>query len=96
VASLVNRLRDHGYRVDIHDPLADAAEAAELYGIAPRPTLQAAEPYDCVIGAVPHTEYRTLTADALTRLIRPGGLVADIKGMWRDLTLPDGYRRWVL
>jgi UDP-N-acetyl-D-galactosamine dehydrogenase len=96
VAPLVNRLRDHGYRVDIHDPLADAAEAAELYGIAPRPALETAEPYDCVIGAVPHTEYRTLTADALTRLIRPGGLVADIKGMWRDLTLPDGYRRWVL
>jgi UDP-N-acetyl-D-glucosamine/UDP-N-acetyl-D-galactosamine dehydrogenase len=96
VASLVNRLRDHGYRVDIHDPLADPAEAAELYGITLRPTLDAAEPYDCVVGAVPHDVYRTLSAPALTRLIRPGGLVADIKGMWRDLTLPDGYRRWVL
>jgi UDP-N-acetyl-D-glucosamine/UDP-N-acetyl-D-galactosamine dehydrogenase len=90
VASLVNRLRDHGYRVDIHDPLADAAEAAELYGIALRPTLEAAEPYDCIIGAVPHTAYCTLPASTLTRLVRPGGLVADIKGMWRDLTLPDG------
>lgn len=96
VASLVNRLRDHGYRVDIHDPLADPAEAAELYGITLRPTLDAAEPYDCVVGAVPHDVYRTLSATALTRLIRPGGLVADIKGMWRGLTLPDGYRRWVL
>ena len=43
VASLVNRLRDHGHQVDVHDPLADAAEAAELYGIALRPTLEAAE-----------------------------------------------------
>jgi UDP-N-acetyl-D-glucosamine/UDP-N-acetyl-D-galactosamine dehydrogenase len=96
VAALVNRLRDHGYRVDIHDPLADPAEAAELYGITLRPTLDTAEPYDCVVGAVPHAEYSSLTADSLTRLIRPGGLVADIKGMWRDLTLADGYRRWVL
>jgi UDP-N-acetyl-D-galactosamine dehydrogenase len=96
VASLVNRLRDHGYRVDIHDPLADAAEAAELYGIALRPTLNVAAPYDCVVGAVPHSVYCALPAAALTRIVRPGGLVADIKGMWRNLTLPDGYRRWVL
>jgi UDP-N-acetyl-D-galactosamine dehydrogenase len=96
VASLVNRLRDHGYRVDIHDPLADAAEAAGLYGISLRPTLEAADPYDCIVGAVPHAAYRTLTAEELTRLVRPGGLVADIKGIWRALTLPDGYRRWVL
>jgi UDP-N-acetyl-D-galactosamine dehydrogenase len=48
------------------------------------------------VGAVPHDAYRTLSTPALTRLIRPGGLVADIKGMWRDLTLPNGYRRWVL
>lgn len=96
VASLVNRLRDHGYRVDIHDPLADPAEAAELYGIALRPTLDIAEPYDCVVGAVPHAEYSALTAESLARLIRPGALVADIKGMWRGLILPEVYRRWVL
>jgi UDP-N-acetyl-D-glucosamine/UDP-N-acetyl-D-galactosamine dehydrogenase len=96
VAALVNRLRDHGYRVDVHDPLADPAEAAELYGIALRPTLEAVESYDCVVGAVPHTVYSDLSASALTRLVRPGGLVADIKGMWRNLTLPGAYRRWVL
>lgn len=96
VASLVNRLRDHGYRVDVHDPLADPAEAAELYGLTLRPGLENADPYDCIVGAVPHDAYRTLSAPALTRLIRPGGLVADIKGMWRGLTLPEGYPRWVL
>ena len=25
-----------------------------------------------------------------------GGLLADIKGMWRTLTLPAGYKRWQL
>ena len=78
------------------DPLADPAEAAELYGIALRPTLDIAEPYDCVVGAVPHAEYSALTAESLARLIRPGALVADIKGMWRGLILPEVYRRWVL
>jgi hypothetical protein len=26
--------------------------------------------------------------------LRPGGLVADVKGMWRGLALPPGLRRW--
>jgi UDP-N-acetyl-D-galactosamine dehydrogenase len=33
---------------------------------------------------------------ALARLLEPGGLVADVKGMWRHVTLPDGLQRWQL
>jgi hypothetical protein len=29
-------------------------------------------------------------------LTRPGGLVADIKGVWRHLDLPAGLLRWEL
>jgi hypothetical protein len=29
-------------------------------------------------------------------LLRPGGLLADLKGLWRELRLPDGIRRWTL
>ena len=35
-------------------------------------------------------------AGRLAALLRPGGLLADLKGMWRDLRLPDRIRRWVL
>ena len=48
VVDLVNRLREHGYAVDVHDPLADPAEAAELYGIALLPTLPEQDDYDAV------------------------------------------------
>ena len=30
------------------------------------------------------------------RLLRPGGLIADIKGIWRSTKLPEGRRRWQL
>ena len=50
--------------------------------------------YDCLIGAVAHDAYRNFTTEDFARLVRPGGLVADIKGMWRDIVLPDGLRRW--
>jgi UDP-N-acetyl-D-galactosamine dehydrogenase len=33
---------------------------------------------------------------ALARLLAPGGLLADVKGMWRGVALPDGYARWSL
>ena len=49
-----------------------------------------------MLGAVSHRGYAGLDAGRLAALLRPGGLLADLKGMWRDLRLPDGIRRWVL
>jgi UDP-N-acetyl-D-glucosamine/UDP-N-acetyl-D-galactosamine dehydrogenase len=45
---------------------------------------------------VPHRAYAKLDGPRLAGLLRPGGLLADLKGMWRDLQLPGEYRRWVL
>jgi UDP-N-acetyl-D-galactosamine dehydrogenase len=45
---------------------------------------------------VPHDDYRQMDADQIVAMVRPGGLIADIKGMWRKLDLPDGYPRWQL
>jgi hypothetical protein len=32
----------------------------------------------------------------LRALLAPGGLVADVKGMWRGVTVPGDVRRWEL
>jgi len=94
VVDLVRGLEHHGLTVDLHDPLADAAEAERLYAIRPIGALSRAEGYDCLVGAVPHRAYRDFTADDFARLIRQGGMIADVKGMWREAELPDGARRW--
>ena len=91
---LVNHLKDRGHRVDVHDAMADAGEAKKFYGIELLPDLAGADGYDCVIGAVPHAAYVDLAAADLTALLKRGGLVADLKGMWRHIDLGDGYRRW--
>jgi UDP-N-acetyl-D-galactosamine dehydrogenase len=49
-----------------------------------------------VLGTVAHRAYREMTREALLALLLPGALVADIKGMWRALELPPGFRRWTL
>ena len=47
--------------------------------------------YDCLVGAVPHAAYHEFR---FASVLKPGGLVADIKGLWRDVALPEGLRRW--
>ncbi len=95
VADLVARLRWIGHAVTVHDPLADPAEAEHEYGL----TLDAQaleRRYDAVVAAVSHAQYRAMSGAEVAGLVREGGLVADVKGMWRGLQLPAGIRRWSL
>ena len=94
VADLVLRLESHGLEVTVHDPVASAVEAKLLYGIDLVPEMNG--PYDALVGAVEHASYRKLSAADFAALVRPGGLVADIKGMWRSIDLPPGLHRWQL
>jgi len=96
VVDIVAKLQSKGHQVEVHDPLADPAEAKHHYGLELRSSLQGAGGYDAVIGAVPHHAYCAFTAETLATLVRPGGLVADIKGMWRGMSLPNGLRFWQL
>jgi UDP-N-acetyl-D-galactosamine dehydrogenase len=96
VADVVSGLADYGHRVTVHDPLADSREAAALYRIALAPRIPKDQKFDCVVGAVAHDEYRAFSPADLAALVKPGGLVADIKGLWRNLKLQDSIRRWEL
>jgi UDP-N-acetyl-D-galactosamine dehydrogenase len=91
---LVRRLQELGYSVDVADPYADARQLRAGHG------LDLIKPdgrkYDLVIGAVGHREYRDLPVDSIAALVKPGGTLADIKGMWRDRELGDGIERWSL
>jgi UDP-N-acetyl-D-galactosamine dehydrogenase len=60
------------------------------------PRLDQLAGFDAVLGAVPHATYRDLADAELARLVRAGGLVADLKGMWRARKLPDGLKYWTL
>ncbi|HUT48630.1 MAG TPA: nucleotide sugar dehydrogenase [Alphaproteobacteria bacterium] len=96
VADLIGGLAARGHAVTVADPLADITEAQALYGVALLRTLDGAEHFDAVVGAVPHDAYAQMSAADLAGLLVADGLVADIKGMWRRLTLPGDLRRWAL
>lgn len=95
VIDLIRGLESRGHTVEVHDACADAHEAQEEYGVTLLTDL-AAGGYDVVVGAVPHQIYCGFTGDEVGRLLKQGGLLADVKGLWRDLELPAGRQRWEL
>jgi UDP-N-acetyl-D-glucosamine/UDP-N-acetyl-D-galactosamine dehydrogenase len=98
VVDLIRGLEARGHSVLVHDPRADAAEARAAYGIelCADPFKVAGKGFDCLIGAVAHDQYRALSGSELALLVKPGGLIADIKAIWRGRELPEGRQRWQL
>jgi len=93
---LIRALQSMGHTVDCHDAMADLDEAKALYGLDPLPRLDLNGAYDCVVGTVSHAVYIAFSGTTLASLVHQGGMVADLKGMWRHVRLPDGVRRWEL
>lgn len=96
VVDLIRVLTEAGHRIEVHDPHADPEEAKALYRIEPHRRLATLAGYDCLVGAVAHDEYRALQPADFARLVKPGGVVADIKGIWRATEIPSSMIRWEL
>ena len=96
VVDIITGLQKAGHDVTVHDPLADAEEAHEHYDIKMARTLEDVGAADAVIGAVSHSVYANFGPHSFEKLLKPGGLVADVKAMWRHVQLPAGVRRWEL
>lgn len=93
-ADLIDALLALGYSVDVTDPVADPAEVAKRYGVPPAEL--AAHRYDLVIAAVRHDHYRDMANNALVSMLADGGILADIKGMWRHRGLGSQINYWTL
>lgn len=104
VINLIKRLQSYGHNVVVHDPLADGKDAKKYYDID---LISAwddlvnlkegnASAYDCMIGAVPHNVYKDFTPEIFSRLLKPGGIVADIKRTWTCAHLPSNLQYWTL
>ena len=90
---LINTLKKQGHDVDVHDAMADPEEAEKFFGLKLLGRLAKDRTYDCVVGAVPHAVYIAFSGNTLTSLVRPGGLVIDLKGMWRHARLGEDVTR---
>ena len=81
VADMVSALGRLGHGVAVHDPHADAGEALHEYGI-PLVADPFRRKYDMVVLAVPHADYLAAGAGHFRALLKKGGTLADLKGVF--------------
>ena len=96
VIDVVQKLKAFGGIVSVHDCNADPLEAKSLLDLELLNKMPHNSQFDCIIGAVSHKEYKGLTTDDFALILKPGGLVADITGMWRSTKISTGFARWQL
>ena len=82
IVDTVKELLAFNIHVDVEDPYAEAHEVEEEYGL--QLTRIAHNGYDAVIVTVPHNEYRNLDDAYFASLTHEQGLVADLKGIYKN------------
>jgi UDP-N-acetyl-D-galactosamine dehydrogenase len=82
VVDLVRELQDHGTTVVVVDPHADVAEVEHEFGIT-LAQLADEPPFDALVVAVAHREYRSLSAGELRALVHgEQPVLADVKALY--------------
>jgi UDP-N-acetyl-D-galactosamine dehydrogenase len=96
VIDIIRELVDYGLTVQVHDPLAEAAEAQREYGVE-LVAWDALKPSDAIIGAVSHADYASLKAADLRAMLKQHPVVIDVKGMFDRAELErEQFRYWRL
>jgi UDP-N-acetyl-D-galactosamine dehydrogenase len=96
VADVIAALRDAGAVVNVHDPLADAADARHEYDID-LVGWEALPRADAVVLAVPHRQFLEMSTTVFVEKLAAGGCVIDIKSaLDRSALEHAGVRLWRL
>lgn len=96
VIDIIRELLDYGINLQVHDPLADPAEALHEYGVTlvPRESLK---PAAATVVAVSHDEYLSLTPEDFTSMMVHSPVLIDVKALYdRELMKEAGIRLWRL
>ena len=78
VVDLIRELKAFGHNITIYDPLADAHEFEEEYGLTLSNTLPSST-FDALVLTVKHNEIVALGSNRLRKMLVPGGLLYDVK-----------------
>jgi UDP-N-acetyl-D-glucosamine/UDP-N-acetyl-D-galactosamine dehydrogenase len=89
VADVVKALKSFYVNVDVEDPYADSEELQHEYGFGL--TEKTGKDYDAVIVTVPHNDYKDLGDDYFSGITKPHGMIADLKGIYRNRIINRTY-----
>ena len=92
VADVVKELQSFSCHVDVTDPHADSDEVKHEYGYALVNEMKG--PYDAIIVAVNHAEYAGKDEAWFKAMLKPKGVLVDLKGVFRGKV--NGVTYWSL
>jgi UDP-N-acetyl-D-galactosamine dehydrogenase len=82
VVDLIKEMESFAVHVEVMDPYADSDELFDNYGFSL--VKEATGKYDAVVVAVNHDAYAELEEKDFEKWLKPGGLVVDVKGSYRN------------
>ncbi len=96
VADVVYELKNFGWDVSVHDPVAESSEAIHEYGI-PLENWNDLSQADAIVAAVAHNEYMAMPLDGILEKLKPGGVFVDVKSAYDPVSIKAlGYKLWRL
>jgi len=96
VVDIVHRFEQFGLKVQIHDPLGSAEEAEHEFGVK-MTAFEHLKMAAILVLAVAHDYYKELPDDRIARLVQPGGVIVDVRGILdADALRRKGFHVWTL
>jgi UDP-N-acetyl-D-glucosamine/UDP-N-acetyl-D-galactosamine dehydrogenase len=95
VPDIVSELRAFGIEVLVHDPIADADEAEREYGLG-LSRWEELRDLDAIVLAVAHRAYPERIRACLETMMRPGGVVIDVKAALDPAAFAEDVAYWSL
>lgn len=97
VNDIIKQLRVYGIEPTVVDPWASERDAMKEYGVALK-SLDEVNNADCVIVAVAHNEFKTMSLDEIKRLFKDSdegeNVLLDVKGIYNVEELKSSGLRW--
>jgi UDP-N-acetyl-D-galactosamine dehydrogenase len=95
VPDIRKELAQYGIDAMVHDPHASAPEATHEYGLKLAPIEEFAR-LDALVFAVSHKWYLDLGLERIIAMLRPNGVLVDVKSAIDPKRLPQGIHYWSL
>ena len=95
IPDIVNELRDFGVQPLLHDPLVNPQTASEEFGLELQPW-EALTDLDGVVYAVQHDEFARRPQTEIESLLKPGGVLMDVKSALDPSKLSNTTTYWSL
>jgi UDP-N-acetyl-D-galactosamine dehydrogenase len=92
VADVVKEFQSYGVKVDVTDPVASSDDLLHEYGFSLTSNLS--NDYDAIVITVGHHQYTALEASWFSSHLNSGGLIVDLKGIFKGKL--SGLNYWSL